>query len=321
VSEFTLDAIPFAPTVTSITATTDTGATDLNAGHVITIAVGFNGAVNVTGSPFLQLNDHEIATYSIGSGTDTLKFSYTVQPGDNVLDLQVTGLDLNGGTIHDSVGGTLSGVVQGDLALQIDTTPPVPFMSDVTKDANDSLTTLSGMSEANSKVSVYDGTNLLGTVTADSLGIWSLASNISGNGLHKFTETASDVAGNNGSSAGVTVYSPTGNKTLTGGTGNDFLIAGPNDTLKGGAGNDTFVFNANFGKDIVKDFDVNHDVLAFSHTLFTSTDPVAIITQLLNQTHDTTAGAVIVVDAHDTITLNNVTKAQLAAHVSDFHFF
>jgi hypothetical protein len=82
VSEFTLDATPFAPTVTSVTAVTDTGATDLNAGHVITIAVTFNEAVNVTGSPFLQLNDHEIATYSIGSGTDTLKFSYTVQPGD-----------------------------------------------------------------------------------------------------------------------------------------------------------------------------------------------------------------------------------------------
>ena len=31
--------------------------------------------------------------------------------------------------------------------------------------------------------------------------------------------------------------------------------------------------------------------------------------------------AVIVVDAHDTITLPNVTTAMLAAHSSDFHFF
>jgi hypothetical protein len=51
---------------------------------------------------------------------------------------------------------------------------------------------------------------------------------------------------------------------------------------------------------------------------FFSKDTVA---QVLSQTHDTSAGAVITVDAHDTITLHGVTVAQLAAHSSDFHFF
>jgi hypothetical protein len=77
------------------------------------------------------------------------------------------------------------------------------------------------------------------------------------------------------------------------------------------------VFNANFGQDVVTDFDLNHDVLALSHTLFTH-DTVA---QVLSQTHDTAAGAVITVDAHDTLTLLGVTTAQLASHPSDFHFF
>ena len=36
----------------------------------------------------------------------------------------MTGLNLNGGTIKDVVGDDLAGPVQGDLKLQIDTTPP-----------------------------------------------------------------------------------------------------------------------------------------------------------------------------------------------------
>jgi hypothetical protein len=174
-------------------------------------------------------------------------------------------------------------------------------MSDAIKNSNNSLTTLGGMSEANSTVSVFDGSKLLGTAAADSSGSWSLQANIAGNTIHQFTETATDLAGNTGSSVGVTTYSPSTNKSLVGGSGNDY----------------TFVFNANFGKDVVADFDVNHDILAFSHTLFAN-DTAA---QVLSQTHDASAGAVIAVDAHDAITLHGVTTALLATHSSDFHFF
>ena len=81
------------------------------------------------------------------------------------------------------------------------------------------------------------------------------------------------------------------------------------------------VFNPNFGKETVKDYKVNQDVLAFSHTLF-SNDTAS---QVLSQTHDSKAGAVIVADAHDTITLVGVTVAQLQAAqqagVDWLHFF
>ena len=308
------------PSVTTISATTDSGATDLNAGHVITISLSLNEPVDVTGSPFLLLNDNEVANYVAGSGTESLTFKYTVQPGDNIADLQVSGLNLNGGTIQDSSGIPLIGSVQGDLALQIDTTAPTPFMSDVIKNSNNSLTTLSGMSEADSKVSVFDGSKPLGTVTADSSGDWSLQANISG-GTHQFTETSTDVAGNTGNSAGVTVYNPGGNKTLSGGSGNDFLIAGKNDVLIGGPGNDTFVFNQGFGKETVADFNPNQDQLAFNHALFAQ----ATAAFVLSQTHDTGFGAEIVVDPHDTVTLTGVTVAQLqtaqTAHQNLIHFF
>jgi hypothetical protein len=297
-----------APSVATISATTDSGATDLNAGHVITISLSLNEPVYVTGSPFLLVNDNEVASYATGSGTQSLTFKYAVQPSDNIADLQVSGLNLNGGTIQDSSGIPLIGSVQGDLALQIDTTAPTPFMSDVVKNSNNSLTTLSGMSEAGSTVSVFDGTKPLGTVTADGSGNWRLQASISG-GTHQFTETATDLAGNTGNSAGATVYAPGGNKTLTGGSGNDLLIGGNNDTLIGGAGNDTFVFNQGFGKETVADFNPSQDHLAFNHALFTQYTAA----QVLSQTHDTSFGAVIVVDPHDTVTLTGVTVAQLQA--------
>ena len=45
------------------------------------------------------------------------------------------------------------------------------------------------------------------------------------------------------------------------------LIGRPNDTLSGGGGTNTFVFNPNFGKDTIKDFNVNQDTLAFAQTV------------------------------------------------------
>lgn len=78
---------------------------------------------------------------------------------------------------------------------------------------------------------------------------------------------------------------------------------------------DTFVFNPNFGKDVVTDFNVVHDILAFSHTLFSSAS------QVLAKTQDTSAGAMITIDAQDTITLSGVTKQTLATNAPDFQFF
>ena len=152
------------------------------------------------------------------------------------------------------------------------------------------------------------GANLLARRTADDSGNWHLQTKLS-SGTHQFTETATDSAGNTGASTGVTVYAPTGHQTLTGQNGNDFLIGGPNDTLIGGTGNDTFVFNQGFGKETVANFNPNQDELAFNHALFAQSTAAFV----LSHTHDTSAGAVIVADPHDTVTLVGVTVAQLQA--------
>ncbi|MDH0886788.1 type I secretion C-terminal target domain-containing protein [Acinetobacter sp. GD03873] len=71
-----------------------------------------------------------------------------------------------------------------------------------------------------------------------------------------------------------------GNDNLQGGAGNDILIAGSgddiltggmdNDELTGGAGNDTYIFAANFGHDIVNNYDSGQnrqDVIQFTDGL------------------------------------------------------
>jgi len=104
----------------SVTAVTDGASSEVGIGHVVTITLNASATETVTGTPTLQLNDNEVATYVGGSGTNTLQFSYVVQPGDNTADLQVTGLNLPGGaTIHDASGNAFSTAVTADLGVQV----------------------------------------------------------------------------------------------------------------------------------------------------------------------------------------------------------
>jgi fibronectin-binding autotransporter adhesin len=88
---------------------------------------------------------------------------------------------------------------------------------------------------------------------------------------------------------------------------------GTDQTMTGTAGSDTFVFNfAGIGHDTVANFDPAVDVLQLSAWAFAK--PQAI----LDVTHDDGHGnTVITPDAHDTITLLGVLKAQLS--LTDFH--
>ena len=79
------------------------------------------------GTPTLTLNDGGTATYTGGSGTNALTFSYTVAAGQNTADLAVTAVNLNSATVKDGAGNAanLSGAVTTPAGtLQIDTTTP-----------------------------------------------------------------------------------------------------------------------------------------------------------------------------------------------------
>ncbi len=91
------------------------------------------------------------------------------------------------------------------------------------------------------------------------------------------------------------------------------VATAPNQTLAGTAANDSFVFDFKaIGSDIVTGFQPGADSLHFGQSIFADAQAA------LDATHDDGHGNTIVtLDAHDTITLGGVLKAQL--HVGDFH--
>ena len=87
-----------------------------------------------------------------------------------------------------------------------------------------------------------------------------------------------------------------------------------NGVLVGGAGSDNFVFAPNFGQATIANFALETDTIQISKTVF------ANINALFAAMHDDSHGNAVITDAaHDTLTIQNVTTAQLQAHQGDFH--
>ena len=218
-----ITAAPPVPAVASVTSSTANGA--YRGGQTIVVTVTFDQAVNVTGTPRLQLNSaasSAFATYASGTGTATLAFTYLVAAGDTSADLDYTStsaLTLNGGTIQSvttAQNATLTlaavgaaGSLGANKNLVVDTTAPaVPAITAISSDtgpsATDHITSdttliLSGTAEAGSTVTLTrTGTGVLGTTTANGSGAWSYdyTAVTLGAGDHVFTATATDAAGN-----------------------------------------------------------------------------------------------------------------------------
>jgi hypothetical protein len=119
---------PVLPAVTQATASPATG-TEL-VGDTITLTLGFNEAVTVTGTPTLSLNDGDTATYVSGSGTNALTFRTTVASTDtNTSALAITGVNLaSGASIKDASGvaANLSAAVTTFSGLQVSTSSTSP---------------------------------------------------------------------------------------------------------------------------------------------------------------------------------------------------
>ena len=82
------------------------------------------------------------------------------------------------------------------LTVTVDTVAPgaPTIVSDSTGVTNS--VDVSGTAEAGSKVSLYEGTSLLGTGVANSSGTWTINTGPLSAGAHDFTATATDAAGN-----------------------------------------------------------------------------------------------------------------------------
>jgi beta-glucanase (GH16 family) len=172
------------PTVTLATASPATGVE--HAGDTVTLTLGFNEAVNVTGTPTLSLNDGGTATYVSGSGTSSLTFRTTVASTDsNTSALAITGVNLpSGASIKDASGtaANLSGAVKTFTGLQID--PVLPAVTQATaspatgiEHAGDTVTLTLGFNEA---------VNVTGTPTL-SLNDGGTATYVGGSGTSSLT--------------------------------------------------------------------------------------------------------------------------------------
>ncbi|PHX53273.1 hypothetical protein CP500_022375 [Tychonema bourrellyi FEM_GT703] len=159
------------PKVTAVTATTPDGS--YGVGSTIAIAVTFDAAVTVTGTPQLQLETgttDKFATYTSGSGGNALTFNYVVQAGDTSADLEylaTTALTLNGGTIKDSLAVdavlTLPALATanslgGSKAIVVDAVAPtVALTSNSTPTVNGLFTVTATFSE---NVTGFDNTDI-----------------------------------------------------------------------------------------------------------------------------------------------------------------
>ena len=122
------------------------------------------------------------------------------------------------------------------------------------------IVTIKGTADAYSQIKVFDGNTSLGTVATAADGSWTIktASSVS-NTVHTYTAQQIDSTGHVIGTSGNAILGSTGSNTLKGTTGNDIFV--------GGGQGDTFVFEANFGRDVIKDFNASgrrHDTIQFS---------------------------------------------------------
>jgi large repetitive protein len=119
-------------------------------------------------------------------------WSYTTSAlGDGQHNLSATASDAAGNTSAASAA----------LSVTIDTKAPTAPVIGSNSVSPTNVVTLNGTAEANSTVTVFDGTTKLATVTANASGAWSYSTAALPAGNHSFTATDTDAAGNTGAAS------------------------------------------------------------------------------------------------------------------------
>ena len=109
-----------------------------------------------------------------------------------------------------------------------------------------------------------------------------------------------------------------GDDDLDGRAGNDWIYGGAgNDTLTGGVGNDVFVFDPDFGEDVITDFVAGagtEDIIAFR-----GAPNLTSYADVLNSAADDGTDTTITLDTDNSIVLKNVVLSDLSS--DDFRFY
>ena len=266
------DASGYSPALSdvySVTASQTSGT--LTPGSTISFTVNLDENFTVTGTPTLSLNDGGTATYSGGSGSNALTFSYTVASTDKTVSaLAITGVTLpTGATVKDAVGNTanLAGAVATFAGLGVD--PPGTTGSNL---ASSSTTSVISNAEVDNTPSV--------TETSDH---GSLNKNLSQTGTYSVEGDSFVLSSGNAAAVtlgtgtsqiafvGASTISPTGSASsqVAADTGNNWFAAGAGSLeVTGGDGKDTHLIHVTNGQLTIDNFSVeNGDQLMFDKGL------------------------------------------------------
>jgi VCBS repeat-containing protein len=284
------DAADFTRTISGFSSNDQIDLTNINYSIASVSDATYSSSTNIT---TLVITD--------GTSTDAIKLvgNYTINTAWHFSG------DGHGGTLlTDSLPGgsaDLAQTVTAALTGQDGTADQFTFQSD----SQSTLAASSTLTASEENASATDPTTLdptssassdhqpTGTTTMDGSAVNGLASNVA-----TTSQPATADSTNTGQQAGATTQTALASPAAT----------GPN-------GSDTFVFAANFGHETIANFHPDTDVIEIDHTVF------ADFQALLAATHDDGNGnAVIAANPNDTITVKNVTVAQLVQHQSDFHF-
>jgi hypothetical protein len=210
-----VDAAPPVVTRFSVPASTANGA--YRAGQQIPIEATLSKPVVVgseisvtldTGAPPVRLR-------ALSTGT-LLQGIYVIAAGENSIDLTVTAFvevsvaDAVGNQLGSTIVPTGANNIAGARAIVIDTISPaiplitrvadnvMPVTSDVASGAstNDNTPTISGTAEPFAVITLRAGSSVMGTVTADAGGVWSITPTPLVDGAYALTATVADAAGN-----------------------------------------------------------------------------------------------------------------------------
>ena len=171
-----------------------------------------NGSTN-DNTPTLNGTAEANATVTIYSGANVLD---SVKADGNGLWSYTPSALADGTYTFSTVVSDAAGNASGrspDFTITIDTKAPVAIGTLTVTDAvdpvsgalsnnassNDTRPVIGGTAEKNATITVYDGSKVLGTTTADANGVWSFRPGVDlADGAHTFTATATDAAGNIG---------------------------------------------------------------------------------------------------------------------------
>ncbi len=186
----------FPPAPTNLAVTDDTGLSGSD-GVTMDNTLSFAGTAAASTTIEVFLDAGSLGT-TIAAGNGSWSFDHT---GTTLADATYAFT----ATSTNDLGNTSA--LSNSFALMVDTTAPkAPSITGFTPDSgaqgdglsNAQALTLSGMTEPNARVTVFDGPTNLGNTVANGSGAWSFMTGSLSEDSHTFTAQTTDVAGNLG---------------------------------------------------------------------------------------------------------------------------